>query len=162
YSVTFTPNEENYAATQDNVALTVEKATLTITDVSAVNRDFEEGNTTVTLTGGDLNGVVEGDKVSFTLGVGTIANAEVGNGKAVTTNIALTGADAGNYTLTQPTDITVNINSTTPILNSRTGGFETRPFYYTLKGEPLGTTKPTVPGVYIEKRPGIAKRIIVR
>ncbi|MDR3001074.1 MAG: hypothetical protein LBU89_07405, partial [Fibromonadaceae bacterium] len=31
--------------------------------------------------------------------------------------------------------------------------------YYNLHGQPLGTQKPTVPGVYIEKRLGVAKRI---
>ncbi|MDR3000666.1 MAG: cellulase family glycosylhydrolase [Fibromonadaceae bacterium] len=41
-----------------------------------------------------------------------------------------------------------------PILNT--------PIYYNLRGQPLGVQKPTVPGVYIEYRPGVAKRIVVR
>jgi uncharacterized repeat protein (TIGR02543 family) len=36
------------------------------------------------------------------------------------------------------------------------------PIYYNLRGEPLGTQKPTTSGVYIEYRPGLAKRIVVR
>jgi hypothetical protein len=38
-----------------------------------------------------------------------MANADAGNGKDVKTNITLTGTAAGNYTLTQPAGITVNI-----------------------------------------------------
>jgi hypothetical protein len=36
------------------------------------------------------------------------------------------------------------------------------PVYYNLRGEPLGIQKPTVPGVYIEKRGKYTQRIIVR
>ncbi|MDR3000821.1 MAG: hypothetical protein LBU89_06105, partial [Fibromonadaceae bacterium] len=54
------------------------------------------------------------------------------------------------------TNSILTLNSQFSILNSST------PLYYTLKGEPLGTQKPTVPGVYIEKRLGVAKRVVVR
>ncbi|MDR3001625.1 MAG: hypothetical protein LBU89_10200 [Fibromonadaceae bacterium] len=42
------------------------------------------------------------------------------------------------------------------------GRFETHPYqYYNLRGQPLGTQKPTTPGVYIEYRKGAIKRIVV-
>jgi hypothetical protein len=94
--------------TQTTNVLTVNPKTITITGVSAVDRLYN-GLTTVSLSGGTLVGVISGDVVSFTLGNGTIVNANTGNGKAVSTNIQLAGASAGNYTLTQPNGITVNI-----------------------------------------------------
>jgi hypothetical protein len=87
---------------------------LTITGVTALDKEYD-GTTIVELAGGVLNGKVSGDVVSFTLGNGTVASASVGDNKAVSTNIALTGTGASNYTLTQPTDITVSISEATPI-----------------------------------------------
>ena len=86
----------------------IKPAPLTITGVTATNRAYN-GEATVALVGGTLNGVIEGDIVNFTLGNGTMANKNADDNKAVTTNITLTGAAAGNYTLTQPTGISVNI-----------------------------------------------------
>gem|GEM_PF-6355989 len=51
----------------------------------------------------------------------------------------------------------------TPILNSQFSILNSpTPLYYNLKGEPLGTTKPVIPGVYIEKQGKQIKRIVVR
>jgi len=83
---------------------------VTITGVTAISR-IDNGTKTVELTGGTLNGVLSGDVVGFTLGNGTIASATAGNDKPVTTDIKLTGTDASNYTLTQPTNITVTITA---------------------------------------------------
>jgi len=104
-----------YAHASASYTLDVEHKTLTITGVTGVNRDYIAGNTTVALTGGALQGVVQGDTVGFTLGNGTMANANIGNNKPLTTAITLTGSDAGNYTLTQPA-VTVNINKANPVV----------------------------------------------
>ncbi|MDR3000772.1 MAG: InlB B-repeat-containing protein [Fibromonadaceae bacterium] len=64
--------------------------------------------------------------------------------------------------ITADIKLTAKWTETVPILNSRTGGFETRPFYYDLKGQPLGTTKPTVPGAYIEKNGKQIRKISVQ
>ena len=98
---------------ESSVAVTVAPKALTITGVEATDRDYEEGNTDVELTGGELVGVVGDDDVNFTLGSGT-ASADEGEDLAVTTNIQLTGGDAGNYTLTQPQDVTVTITKVGP------------------------------------------------
>ncbi|MCL2528764.1 MAG: YDG domain-containing protein [Coriobacteriia bacterium] len=89
---------------------------LTITGVSAVGRAYDPGNTSVSLTGGTLQNVVAGDAVTPVVpATGTIATADVGVNKAVTlAAITLTGADAANYTLTQPAGITVNITQAIP------------------------------------------------
>jgi len=75
---------------------------------------INNGTTTVTLAGGTLVGVVSGDNLNFTLGTGTVSNANIGTNKTVSTNITLTGTNAHNYTLTQPTGITVEIIDPTP------------------------------------------------
>ncbi len=86
--------------------------TLTITDVTATTRTYD-GTTAVDLSGGELFGVLPADEgsVGFTLGSGEMDDKDVGDGKVVTTNILLTGSEAGNYTLTQPTDVTVSITA---------------------------------------------------
>lgn len=88
--------------------LTVSKKALTVEGLTAVSREYD-GTTNVTLSGGKLVGVVEGETVTPSIPVsGTIEDANKGENKAVAfTKISLSGADAGNYTITQPT---VNVN----------------------------------------------------
>jgi len=107
-------NAGNYtlSAQPASVTANITAKRLTITDVSAIDRTYN-GTTTVELTGGMLNGVVSDDAVNFILGSGTVATPDVGSGKAVTTNITLIGTGISNYTLTQPTGITVTISTVT-------------------------------------------------
>jgi hypothetical protein len=86
----------------------ITRRAITITGVQATGRVYDRTRT-VALTGGTLNGVLSGDTVNFTRGTGTVASANFGNNKLVTTKITLTGAHAANYTLTQPTTVRVNI-----------------------------------------------------
>ena len=86
---------------------------LTVSGIGASNKVYD-GLTSATLTGtpGTLAGVVSGDTVLLSgTGVGSFADKNVGNGKTVTVSgQSLSGAQAGNYTLTQPmasADITV-------------------------------------------------------
>ncbi|MDR2865970.1 MAG: YDG domain-containing protein [Methanomassiliicoccaceae archaeon] len=85
----------------------IDQLALTIDGVQAVDRIYD-ATTTVELAGGALVGVLDGDIVDFTLGVGTMADKNAGD-KPVTTAIVLTGDDAGNYLLIQPNDLKVNI-----------------------------------------------------
>ena len=84
---------------------TITAKPITVTGITAINREYN-GTTTIELTGGVFNGVLGGDDVFA--GTGTVATSDIGNSKTVT-NITLAGTDAGNYTFTQPTGITVNI-----------------------------------------------------
>ncbi|MBQ1281437.1 MAG: hypothetical protein IIY16_04240 [Oscillospiraceae bacterium] len=60
-----------------------------------------------------LAGLADGDAVELTNGVPTFADAAVADDIAVSiTDFAISGADAGNYTLTQPTGITASIYNT--------------------------------------------------
>ena len=57
-----------------------------------------------------MEGVIGADVVSMTnTGAGTFDTKNVGTGKLVTTNIGLAGADAFNYTLSQPQNVRASI-----------------------------------------------------
>lgn len=94
---------------------------ITIGGVSATDRAYD-GTASVTLTGGTLAGVETADaaNVGFTLGGGTLADANAGTARPVTTAIMLTGGRAGNYSLSQPSGITVNIAKLPLLLESAT------------------------------------------
>ncbi|MCK9417911.1 MAG: YDG domain-containing protein [Nitrospirae bacterium] len=84
---------------------------ITVTGMTANNKTYD-GNTTATLTGGALSGVVSGDIVSFSGQSGVFSDKNVGTGKAVSvTGVTLSGTEAGNYTVTNPIGITANITA---------------------------------------------------
>jgi gliding motility-associated-like protein len=95
------------------VSSTVTALGLTITGVTASNKEYD-ANTTATLGGtAILVGVETADQANVTL-AGTVSatfnNASVGTSKAVTvTGYTLGGTAAGNYTVSQPTGLTANI-----------------------------------------------------
>jgi len=86
---------------------------LTITGVTASNKVYD-GNTTATLSGGALEGVVNSDNVILVAGTGSFADANVGTGKTVTaTGYSIVGSQVGNYSLSaQPTVGTADITTT--------------------------------------------------
>ena len=97
----------NYTLTQPTTTADITQAGLTVTGVTANNKVYD-GTTAATLNLGSagLSGVVSGDIVSLNLAgaAGAFADKTVANGKLVTVSgLALTGRDAANYTLTQPT-----------------------------------------------------------
>ena len=97
-----------------STTFTVAAKPLTVTGITASNKVYN-GNTTATLNTGSaaLVGVVSGDSVTLNTGsaVGTFDNKNVGTGKTVTVSgLTISGADAGKYTLTQPTT-TANITA---------------------------------------------------
>lgn len=85
---------------------------------TATDRVYAAGNTNVEVTVSALEGVVTVNGTPDDVSVaglnngkvmGTVSSADAGSGKPVTiAPLTLTGADAGNYTLTQPT-VQVNI-----------------------------------------------------
>ena len=111
----------NYKLTAQPTSVTAEITAreVTVTGITATNRTYAKDNLEVTLNGGTLSGVFTGDTVNVDLtnAKGKMANANAGNGKAVTvTGVALGGTDKGNYRLKeQPTGVTVDIaQATTP------------------------------------------------
>jgi hypothetical protein len=111
-------DSNKYQLIQPTVTVNIAPKPITITGVSATDRIYD-ATTAVALTGGTLesSAIVSSDTVTFTLGNGTMANKNVGDNKAITTAITLTGADAGNYALTQPSGITVSISKKTITAN---------------------------------------------
>lgn len=91
--------------------LVVNAKELTITDLKAVGREYKTGDTSVTLIGGALSGVVPGETVSVTMPTtGTIATADAGNAKEVSVVApTLDGADSSHYTLKPISGVKVNI-----------------------------------------------------
>ena len=101
----------HYKAATDTLDFTITPASLTIVDLTATNRGYEAGNTTVALSGGTLSGIISGDEGQVTAQMpisGTMEDDNIGNEKTVTYSTTLTGDKANNYTLTLPT-VTVNI-----------------------------------------------------
>ena len=94
--------------TNTSTTLTVNKKALTVTGAAATSRPYD-GTANATITG-TLSGIVNGDTVTLN-GTGTFANRNAGTGKAVTSTSTLSGAQAGNYSLTQPTGLTANITA---------------------------------------------------
>lgn len=105
YDTTYDP-----AGADKTYTVKINPVELTIDGVQAVGRPAD-GTTSVALTGGTLNGVLFGDDVSFALGTGAVADGSAGADKPVTTDIRLTGSAAGNYTLVQPTGLTVTLTA---------------------------------------------------
>jgi glucuronoarabinoxylan endo-1,4-beta-xylanase len=92
---------------------TINAATLTVTNAVASNKVYD-GTTNATLdaTQAGLNGILNSDNVTLiTVGMaGYFADASVETAKPVTVvGLTLGGADAGNYTLGQPTGLTASI-----------------------------------------------------
>jgi hypothetical protein len=108
-----TSSEAGYATLTNAFAISPKPVTVSGTDVTADNKIYD-GTTSATLSGSfafDDDMIIDGDNVTITGGTGAFADKNVGTSKTVTiSGIALSGTDAGNYTLSaQPTGVTGNI-----------------------------------------------------
>ncbi|NHM07349.1 hypothetical protein G4D82_08965, partial [Flavobacterium sp. CYK-4] len=107
-------NVANYTLTQPiGLMANITPKALTLTGAAAANKTFD-GTTAATITG-TLTGIIAPDVVTFN-GTGTFATSAVGTGIEVTSTSTLAGADAANYTLTQPTGLTANITLAPTVL----------------------------------------------
>ena len=108
----------NYTLTQPTLSADIIAASLTVTGLTGNDKPFD-GTTSATVSGTpSLSGVIGADVV--TLGGSptyTFASAAVGTGITITTTgFTISGTDAGNYTLTQPT-LSANIIGDTLIID---------------------------------------------
>jgi filamentous hemagglutinin family protein len=89
---------------------TVAQLALTVTGLTATNRVYN-GGTADALGGAPSIAPIGGDVVSLSSsGSGSFSDRNVANGKAVTVSgYTLSGADAGNYTLVEPSGLSANI-----------------------------------------------------
>jgi hypothetical protein len=84
---------------------------LSVTGQVAANKVYD-ATTSAVLGNGSLNGVLGGDVVTLNQ-AGQFADKNVGLNKVVVTANSLSGADAGNYSVNQPTDVRANISRAT-------------------------------------------------
>jgi hypothetical protein len=97
----------NYLLTQPTTTAAITAKGLTVANITASDKVYD-GTTAATLnvSSASLVGAVSGDNVTLNTSgaTGTFSDKEIGTGKTVTiTGLTISGSDAANYTLTQPT-----------------------------------------------------------
>ena len=105
----------NYTVNQPSLQASITAKALTVSGAVAQNKSWD-GNTNATISGATLVGVISPDVVTVS-GGGTFAQSNAGTGIAVTSNLTLGGAAAGNYTLTQPTGLSADITRVAPVIS---------------------------------------------
>ncbi|HTL54065.1 MAG TPA: YDG domain-containing protein, partial [Candidatus Limnocylindrales bacterium] len=108
-----------YTLTQPATNADITQASLTVTGITASDKPYD-GNTTATLdtTSAALNGVFSGDDVTLNTAsaAGAFSDANAGSAKAVqVSGLSISGGDAPNYALTQPT-LSANITPADPVV----------------------------------------------
>ncbi|SER02244.1 The GLUG motif-containing protein, partial [Pseudomonas cuatrocienegasensis] len=103
--------QQGYDISYTDTSLTISKANLAITGISALNKTYD-ATTAATLAGSASVKVLGADVVAVTgTGVGTFADKNAGTNKAVTvTGYALSGTDADNYNIVLPSGLTADID----------------------------------------------------
>jgi hypothetical protein len=96
-------------SSSSSITADITSAPLTVSGATASNKVYD-GTNSATVSGSTLVGVYSGDSVSIS-NSGTFESINVGNGIAVTSTAILSGTDASNYSLTQPSDLTANITA---------------------------------------------------
>src|SRR5207249_1467183 len=122
YTVTVTITDPNYVLSGSATgSITINKVALTASIIGIPTKQYDGNATaTVSFSGAALVGVVGLDAVTINSAgySATFADKTVANGKPVTvTGVALSGADAGNYTVSQPTGLTANITAKNLTIN---------------------------------------------
>ena len=100
------------SASADNTASVAAKA-LTLTGVAASGKTYD-GNTSATLSGGALTGLVGGETLNFSGLAGVFADKNVGVAKSVTVSGVVLSDGTGlasNYTITNPSGVTGSITA---------------------------------------------------
>src|SRR5450830_1406719 len=109
--VNYSGNNYYINGLDSKIATITAKAT-NLTGLTANSKTYD-GTTSSTLSGSASvgAGIVNGDSVTLGSGSATFADANAGVGKAVTVSgYTLSGIDAGNYVLTQPSGLSATIN----------------------------------------------------
>jgi filamentous hemagglutinin family protein len=108
-----------YSVTVTNATVTVNPLALTLSGFSAANKTYD-GTTAATITSaGTLSGVLTNDVVTLSHGGAAFSDRNVGTGKTVTLgSTALSGADAGNYTVASSATTTADISAAPLIIST--------------------------------------------
>ena len=106
----------NYTLAGVSSAVTVTARPVTPIAITAENKVYD-GNTSATLSGGQVSGAISGDLVTLS-GSGNFSDKNAGVGKIVTASgLSLSGADAGNYSLATANALTTNADITPKTLD---------------------------------------------
>jgi trimeric autotransporter adhesin len=139
---------DDYTLTQPTTTANITPASLTVTGITAGNKVYNAAvAAALNTTDVTLVGVFSGDTVNLNASgaTGTFASANVGTGITVTVSgLTISGAEAGDYTLTQPTT-TANI---TPASLTVTGITAANKVYNANASAALNTTDATLSGVF--------------
>ncbi len=99
----------NYFLTQPTgITADITPKELIVNGATASDKTYD-GTLKTDITGASLTGIISGDDVSLDESVGYFSNNHAGTNKAVTAAITITGVEAGNYLLSQPTGLTADI-----------------------------------------------------
>ena len=144
-------------------------APLTVSGQTAANKVYD-ATTSAVLSGGTLNGVLAGETVTLNQ-AGSFTNKNVGTAKSIVANNSLTGNDASNYLVTQPTNVIANI---TPATLSISGLVASNKTYdattdAVITGAPVATAlandvvtlNGAASGVFDNKNAGLAKSVLL-
>ena len=144
-------------------------AALTVTAQVAANKVYDT-TTNAVLSNGVLNGVFDGDSVSLTQS-GSFLNKNVGANKTVAAFNTLSGTDANNYTVTQPTYVTANITPATlsiggltaldKVYNATTEASVTGTPIVTPLGNDVVAVTGTASGNFADKHVGVGKSVLL-
>jgi hypothetical protein len=142
---------------------------LTVSGQSAANKVYD-ASTSAVLSGGALNGVLAGEAVTLNQ-AGSFASKSVGTAKPIVANNSLTGNDASNYLVIQPTNVVANI---TPATLSVSGLVASNKTYdattdAVITGAPVVTAlandvvtlNGAATGVFSNKNAGLAKPVLL-
>ena len=109
YSLTVAVEDARYAGSV-TVYFTIAPKALTITGVGAADKTYD-GTTTAMATGSAvLSGVVGEDDVTVVPGTAAFTDENAGTQTVTFTGYGIEGADAGNYTVSQPADVMATIS----------------------------------------------------
>ena len=138
----------DYTLTQPTTTANITPAGLTVSGITAENKVYNASTAaTLSTTSATLVGVFSGDTVNLNTGgaTGSFTSDNVGNGITVTlSGLTIGGAQAGDYTLTQPTT-TANI---TPAGLTVSGVTAENKVYNASTAATLSTTSAALVGVF--------------
>ncbi|WP_334136052.1 YDG domain-containing protein, partial [Acinetobacter schindleri] len=172
YNVGYYSNQQGYDFIGGSASLTINKADLAITGLSAGDKVYD-ATTVATLTGTASVSPLGSDSVTLGgTGIANFADKNVGTHKTVTVSgYTLSGADAGNYSLVQPTGLKANISKADLALTGLSAGNKVydATTVATLTGtpsvSPFGSDSVTLGGTgianFADKNVGTHKTVIV-
>ena len=159
----------NYNATGlTGYSANITPASLTVSGQTAANKVYD-ATTTAVLSGGSLSGVFAGDTVSLNQ-AGSFNTKNVGIAKPITPSNTLSGAEASNYLLTQPT-LSANITPATLVVSGLTAADKVynaltdasitgQPTVNALAGDVV-TFSGTASGTFADKNVGVGKAVLI-